>query len=201
MNLLKDILEIQEYLVLLEKLKNLYVADKPKIIAIDGRCGSGKSTLAFLLKQAIDCNVFHMDDFFLPFELKTMERLSTPGGNIHYERFKEEVLTPLLQEKPVIHQPYNCQIRALDESIHTKPKKLTIIEGVYSLHPLLQYAYDYKIFLTMDREIQLERIRKRSGEKKLQDFINKWIPMEELYFKELNIEEQCHLSVDTSNIW
>jgi uridine kinase len=199
-NPLKNIFEIPEYLLLLEKVKNLYAGDKPKIIAIDGRCGIGKSTLAFLLKQEVDCNLFHLDDFFLPFEMKTIERLSTPGGNIYYERFKEEVLTPLLRGESVVHQPYNCQIRALDEPIHTKLKKLTIVEGVYSLHPSLQSAYDYKIFLTMDKEVQLERIRKRSGEKKLQDFINKWIPMEEHYFNELKIEEQCHLSVDTSNI-
>lgn len=176
------------------------MADKPKFIAIDGRCGSGKSTLALLLQQEVDCNLIHMDDFFLPFELKTMERLSEPGGNIHYERFKEEVLTPLLHGESVVYQPYNCQIRALDEPIHTKPKKLTIVEGVYSLHPSLQYAYDYKVFLTMDSKVQMERICKRSGGK-LQRFINEWIPLEEHYFRELNIEEQCHLSIDTSTIW
>jgi uridine kinase len=199
-HLLKSIFEIPEYLLLLENVKNLYMADKPKFIAIDGRCGSGKSTLAILLQQEVDCNLIHMDDFFLPFELKTMERLSEPGGNIHYERFKEEVLTPLLQGESVVYHPYNCQIRALDEPIHTKPKKLTIVEGVYSLHPSLQYAYDYKVFLTMDREVQMERIRKRSGGK-LQRFINEWIPLEEHYFRKLNIEERCHLSVDTSTIW
>ena len=36
------------------------------IIAIDGKCTSGKTTLASKLAEIYDCNVFHMDDFFLP---------------------------------------------------------------------------------------------------------------------------------------
>ena len=32
-----------------------------------------------------------MDDFFLPMELRTAERLEEPGGNVHYERFSAEV--------------------------------------------------------------------------------------------------------------
>ena len=35
------------------------------IVAIDGKCTSGKTTLASKLAEIYDCNVFHMDDFFL----------------------------------------------------------------------------------------------------------------------------------------
>jgi uridine kinase len=35
------------------------------IVAIDGKCTSGKTTLASRLAEIYDCNVFHMDDFFL----------------------------------------------------------------------------------------------------------------------------------------
>ena len=35
------------------------------IVAIDGKCTSGKTTMASKLAQIYDCNVFHMDDFFL----------------------------------------------------------------------------------------------------------------------------------------
>ncbi|MEK3909346.1 hypothetical protein [Oceanobacillus sp. FSL W7-1309] len=71
------------------------------------------------------------------------------------------------------------QGKALDEQIYTKLKKLTIVEGSYSLHPSLQEHYDLKIFVTVNKEVQLERKLKRNGEEKLQDFIAKWIPMEE----------------------
>ena len=69
-------------------------SDSPFIIAIDGRAASGKSTLAQQLGELLDADVIHMDDFFLPPSLRTKERLSEPGGNVHYERFAEEV--PLL---------------------------------------------------------------------------------------------------------
>ncbi|WP_189655282.1 uridine kinase [Bacillus sp. HNG] len=192
---------LTDYIPVLETIKKINELDKPIILAIDGRCGSGKSGLAEMLKQEVDSNVFHMDDFFLPFDMKTKERLTKPGENVHYERFNKEVLTPLLQGKKVIHQPYNCQIREFDQPIHTEPKKLTIVEGSYCMHPSLQPFYDIKIFMTINKEIQLERIRKRNGEERLQDFNNKWIPMEELYFSELNIEDKCDFTIDTSNIW
>ena len=56
----------------------------PALLAIDGRCGSGKSTLAAHMAQVFGCPVFHMDDFFLPPELRTPERLAQPGENVHH---------------------------------------------------------------------------------------------------------------------
>ncbi|MDE7100629.1 MAG: (d)CMP kinase, partial [Anaeroplasmataceae bacterium] len=62
------------------------------VIVIDGMSASGKSTLALKLANALDANLIHMDDFFLPKELRTLNRYQEAGGNIHYERFKEEVV-------------------------------------------------------------------------------------------------------------
>ena len=56
------------------------------LLAIDGRCGSGKSTLAAHMAQVFGCPVFHMDDFFLPPELRTPERLAQPGENVQIGR-------------------------------------------------------------------------------------------------------------------
>ena len=47
-----------------------------KVIAIDGRCASGKSTLAQQLAGLTGAGIIHMDDFFLPRELRTEERLT-----------------------------------------------------------------------------------------------------------------------------
>ena len=59
------------------------------IVAIDGKCTSGKTTLASQLAEIYDCNVFHMDDFFLRPEQRTPERFAEVGGNVDYERFHE----------------------------------------------------------------------------------------------------------------
>ena len=61
--------------------------DRPILVAIDGRCGSGKTTLGEYLKGQLDCNLFHMDDFFLRMEQRTPDRMKETGGNVDYERF------------------------------------------------------------------------------------------------------------------
>ena len=38
-----------------------------------------------------DCNLFHMDDFFLRMEQRTPDRMKETGGNVDYERFYETV--------------------------------------------------------------------------------------------------------------
>ena len=50
------------------------------IVAIDGKCTSGKTTLASQLAEIYDCNVFHMDDFFLRPEQRTPERFAEVGA-------------------------------------------------------------------------------------------------------------------------
>ena len=64
-------------------------------IAIDGNSGAGKSTLGALLAGVYGGNLYHMDDFFLPPQRKTRERLAEPGGNVDRERFFAEVLSRL----------------------------------------------------------------------------------------------------------
>ena len=59
---------------------------------------------------------------------------------------------------------------------------MTSIEGSYACHPRLRRSYDLRIFLTVDRQEQLERIRKRNGEEREEMFERIWIPLEERYF-------------------
>lgn len=163
-------------------------------VAIEGRSGAGKSTLAaYFCEVYDDCSLFHMDEFFLPLSRKTKERLSKPGGNIDYERFKKEVLGGLCGKAPFHYRTYDCSINELSPPIYTCPSHLNIIEGVYSMHPALQEGYDYSIFLDVDAETQIARIKQRSGENLLKRFIEEWIPLEELYFSAFNIKERCDI--------
>ncbi|MCL2567874.1 MAG: uridine kinase [Oscillospiraceae bacterium] len=167
----------------------------PKVLlAIDGPCASGKTTLTRALQQTYDCNIFPMDHFFLPPTLRTEARLTEPGGNIDYERFQAEVLTPLTAGNPVTYRPYNCQISDFDSAITVPPKQLNIIEGTYSLHPALADAYHLKLFLTTPKAEQLRRIAERDGEILLERFKTEWIPLEKQYFSHFDIESQCDFS-------
>ncbi|NLJ97519.1 MAG: uridine kinase [Clostridiales bacterium] len=188
------------YSQMLNKIDELNKTDKPSIIAIDGMCGSGKSYLADLLASRYESNVFHMDDYFLPLDMRTESRLTEPGGNVHYERFKEEVLDPLSLHKDVIYKPYICGLWKYDEPRKVEIKKLNIVEGSYSMHPYLNKAYDLSIFLEVDESEQHSRISQRKEKNDVQQFIDKWIPMEKQYFNYYNIPSLCDIILDTSVI-
>lgn len=163
------------------------------IVAIDGKCGSGKTSLASLLSEIYDCNVFHMDDFFLRPLQRTPERFKEIGGNVDYERFFDEVIQGLESGIPFSYRPLNCMEMALDPELKVFPKKLNIIEGSYSLHPTLSDHYDLKVFLTIDEDVQKLRILNRNGPEKLKRFIDEWIPRENEYFTTMRVMEQCGL--------
>ena len=170
------------------------LAQKERVtIALEGNSGAGKSTLAGILQALYDCNVFHMDDFFLPIAEKTPERLAQPGGNVAYERFFDEVLIPLQRGEAFSYRPFECWRQALGEEISVTPKPITLVEGVYSAHPQFQDPYDLKIFLQVAPEEQRRRIRQRNGEEMLERFVKEWIPLENEYFSAFHISEHCDI--------
>lgn len=153
------------------------------IVAIDGKCTSGKTTLAARLAEIYDCNVFHMDDFFLRPEQRTPERFAQAGGNVDYERFREEVLLPLRAGKEFSYRPFDCSTFTIAPPVAVTPKKLNIIEGTYSHHPYFGDPYDLKLLLTVDEETQRKRILDRPAFLHKR-FFEEWIPMENQYFNE-----------------
>lgn len=172
---------------LLEELRTL--PDGQRIIAIDGRCAAGKTTLAAWLAAHLGGDVIHMDDFFLPPGLRTPERRREPGGNVHYERFLTEVIPDLTNGKAFSYQRFDCSKMAPGDWIPIGNTGFVFVEGAYSCHPVLGEYMDRKVFLDIDGETQTERIRKRNGEARLQDFLQMWIPLEEKYFRAFSVEE------------
>ena len=136
-----------------------------------------------------------MDDFFLPPDLRTPQQLVEPGGNIHYERFQEEVLPFLEGTAPFSYQRFDCTKGGYSgqQDIHMP---LRIVEGSYCMHKKFREAYSYRVFLRMEDSLQEQRIAQRNGQQALQVFREKWIPMENNYFKQMDVEAQCDLSVD-----
>ena len=178
------------------------------VIAIDGRAASGKSTLAKGLKAVIGAEVVHMDDFFLPPELRTPERLAEPGGNIHYERFTEEVLPFItnrnsgrLQAAPTKatiasnvgaacgrppapafqYRIFDCTTMAYNGTRKIQPSNWLVVEGAYSRHPKFGNYMTLRVFSDIDPQTQMQRITARNGPEMAEMFAQKWIPMEENY--------------------
>ena len=170
-----------------------------RIIAIDGRCASGKTTYAQKLSEILNAEIIHMDDFFLSNELKTKERLNEVGGNIDYVRFITDVLEKLKIENCFAYQRFDCTNQRLSNIITINNNSYIIIEGTYALHPKFINYYDYKIFMTVNHNIQIERLEVRNP-RLIDRFINEWIPLEEKYFDALMIKNQADYIIDTSNI-
>ncbi|MDD2494061.1 MAG: uridine kinase [Tissierellia bacterium] len=185
-----------KYIEIKNDIYKLLKSKKQVLIAIDGNCCAGKTTLADMINKEYDSNIFHMDDFFLREELKTPERLEEVGGNVDYVRFKNEVLENIIKNTEFKYQIYNCKIEALDKYVLVKPKQLNIIEGSYSMHLTLINFYDYKIFLTLDKDTQVKRVLERNGIEMLQPFVNQWIPMEDEYFSKFKIKDSADIVIE-----
>lgn len=183
---------MNRFLTMQKEIDRLLQQKERVIVAIDGNCTSGKTTLAQQLAEAYDCTVFHMDDFFLRPEQRTPERFAETGGNIDYERFREEVLLPLTEGTAFSYRPFSCSTFTLSDPIAVQPKRLAIVEGSYCLHPYFGGHYDLRVRLTISPELQRQRILERP-EFLHRRFFEEWIPMENRYFEEFSISQNCHM--------
>lgn len=177
---------------LIARINQLLSKKNHLILAIDGRCGSGKTTFASYLQKEFKANLFHMDDFYLPLDLRTPEILSQVAGNIDRMRLIEEVLHPLQNGVPFTYRTYShTPSPHFSDPIQVQPTKVAIIEGSYSCHPDLISFYDYKIFLSLDKDRQWQRLSGRETPEELAGFAKFWIPMEEKYFQACQPQTKC----------
>ena len=181
-----------------KELDTMLDTGKQIVIAIDGNCTAGKTTLASILEKEYDCNVFHMDDFFLRPQQRTAERYAQPGGNVDYERFQEEVMLPLKTGKPFSYRPFSCKSFALSDAVQITPKQLNIVEGTYCQHPYFGDVYDLKLFLSVSPELQRERVFQRPQHVQGR-FFTDWIPMEKLYFEFYQISAKADIRLDLTH--
>ena len=167
------------------------------VVVIDGPCGSGKTTLARLLAALYHTSPIPMDDFFLPPPMRTPERLAVPGGNVHYERFKAEILDTLKVGSPLAYDRFDCQTGTLVRKQHAA-SDVVIIEGSYSHHPVFAQSHErlgaLRVFVSVSAEEQLARIAQRDPEM-LNMFRTRWIPLEKTYFEAYDIKDRAHMAL------
>lgn len=206
------------YDILARRMEEALFSREHLVLALDGRSASGKTTLAALLSKRFGADVIHMDDFFLPLSLRTPKRLAEPGGNVHYERFLQEIIQPLIQADthpfcprggalmprlctalPVLTwERFDCSSGSFAPNpCRTSGQPLLIIEGAYSMRPEFRPAYDLLFFLTASASVQQERIIARNGKEGWKNFRDKWIPMEEKYFSHYQIADCCEMTLES----
>ena len=136
-----------------------------------------------------------MDEFFLPPELRTPERLNQPGGNIHYERFLSEVLPGLIAGRAFSYGSFDCH-HGVTRPVFLPQSPVRIVEGSYALHPRFEESYRaadaLTVFLCVSPAEQLRRIEKRSPAL-LERFREVWIPLENSYFQAYDIQSRARI--------
>lgn len=113
------------------------------------------------------------------------------------ERFLQEALLPAAGGETISCRPYSCQQGKLLETRMLPDAPLTIVEGSYSHHPLLAPNYDLKIFLHCRRQEQLTRLKRRESVR-LEAYLQRWIPLEEAYYRTFDIVSRCDMSFDNT---
>lgn len=163
------------------------------ILAIDGMAAAGKTTAAGILSPRWNAPIVHMDDFYLPVELRTPERLAEPGGNVHYERFAEEVLPCLARGEPFSYRRFSCSAMTFDGERRIGAAPVVIVEGAYALHPRFGSYADVAVFYEIEADEQKRRIVSRNGAERWPDFQNRWIPMENRYHEAHHIRAKADI--------
>ena len=164
------------------------------VLSMDGMAAAGKTTAAEYLSALWDAPVVHMDNFFLPPALRTPERLSQPGGNIHYERFSEEVLPALIRGETFSYRPFSCASMSYAPATAIPKSDVVIVEGAYAMHPAFGDYAHVTAFFAIEPEEQKRRILRRDPEK-WEDFRTRWIPMEAAYHEAFQIKKNADVVV------
>ena len=169
------------------------------VIGIAGGSGSGKTTFSNrLIKQDQDINILHMDSYYLP---NGNDIIKTPAGKPNFDHpqaFDWELLRNHLNQltngSQIEAPKYNFITNTRSsQTINIHPKKILIIEGIYSLYDsVIREMLSIKCFLDVPCDIRfirrLERDVKERG-RNLDSVISQYYDsVRPMYLK--NIEPQ-----------
>ena len=155
-------------------------------------CASGKSTLAFELAEKFNSRIIHMDDFYEP--RGHIDLSTSVNGNINLERFKNEIVTRL-NESELTYNVFSCAEQKNVSSTILEKCDLTIVEGSYSTNPYFKKYYNFAIFLEISKKVQENRIKTRNFQN-FQDFLNKWVVLENRYFDFYDIKSKANFIIE-----
>ncbi|GLB69266.1 aminodeoxychorismate synthase component I [Arthrobacter mangrovi] len=133
-------------------------ADRPVLIAVDGRSGAGKTTLALelaaLLRPHRSVGVFHLEDIY-------------PGWNGLEDgrrRYRETVLEPLSHGLSARWTAWNWTADEDGERRVTEPAEVVILEGVGAADAAARRLLDAVIWIEADAGQRRTRAIARDGD-------------------------------------
>ncbi len=115
-------------------------------IAIEGAECSNRQKLAQTLSKKYGAPMIHMADFHLPKPERPTKWQATPGAEVDFDRFNEEIATPWLKGKELVYSIYDEESGEIKERLALPNAQVYIIEGTYACHPSVLDFYDLRIF-------------------------------------------------------
>jgi uridine kinase len=154
------------------------------LIAVDGFGGAGKSHFAARLAAAHPgVTVVYTDDF------------ASRDAGLDWQRLLDQVLDPLLADRPARYQRYDGDDERLAEWHDVGPGGVVVVEGVSSFRIALADAYDLAVWVQTPRETCLERGLERDAEAALGRW-QRWMADEDRYGEAEHPEQRAAAVVD-----
>lgn len=151
------------------------------LLAIDGPSGAGKTTLALQLQKHLErAAVIHMDDLYAGWDDALNEDL--------YNRIESHIITPLMMSKAVRYQQFNWQSYQFEDWKEVSLPRYLILEGVGSASKRIRPWISLAVFLVVNDDEGLDRVRKRDG-KEIAAYIPQWQVMQRQHFLENGTQE------------
>lgn len=145
---------------------------KTVLVAVDGYGGSGKTTLAEWLASRLGGTRVCSDDFARPRVL-----------GWEWQRFDEQVLSPLLADERARYQRYDWDEDRLAEWHEIAPGGFLIAEGVSISRTEFGDPWDLKVWVECPYELRLARGVERDGEAMRETWVGVWMPEEDRYVR------------------
>ena len=127
----------------------------------------------------------HVDDFAAP---------SIPEWD--WERFRQQVLVPLLTGRPGHYQRWDYE-RDEGAEWHDVPTRcVLVVEGVSSTRREVVAPWDYTVWVDAPRELRLDRARTRDGDALMDRWLHDWMPSEDAYVARESPQDRVDVIVD-----
>ena len=190
-------LEEKKILALVEKAS---VPGRTTLVAIDGLTCAGKSALARQVARALqDATVLGLDDFYRPLAAEERAMLGPKESYDRYldwERLLRDVLLPLSRHSRARYRRYDWVTNGLAEWHEIEPRRVVIVEGVYSTRPELRPYFSVMVYVDAPREVRRARLLDRRYPDV--SWVDHWMAGEDWYLEHVHPTEQVALVVPGS---
>lgn len=155
------------------------------VVGIDGGSGAGKTSLAQHLQQELpNVTIIATADFMVPLSQQAQSHYKKIGGEMDWQRLKEQVLIPLAMNKAAKYWCYEPAEPMTQQWKEVPPQGIVIVEGIYSTRLELAPYYDLKIWVDAPKHIRLARNIAKDGHQTKAYWEQEQLPQEQYYIDE-----------------